>query len=107
MNQISQAKKSSPACWQVNQISQAKIPLTVMSPSPIYLAQNLQPVYSLRYTSTGWPTSGLTLPPEPPAAQYYDLNALWEGNGIRLLETAFGDYDMDTIRRRIRKNRGF
>jgi len=65
-----------------------------MTPQPIYQAHNLRPAFSLRYTWTGWPSSGTTFPATPPAALYDGLAPLWEGDGLRVLEPTWTERDV-------------
>jgi REP element-mobilizing transposase RayT len=56
-----------------------------MTPEPIYVRDDLNPAYQLRYDWTGWPSNG-TLPREPDPDVFVDLAAKWEDDDIRLLE---------------------
>lgn len=58
-----------------------------MSPKPIYCSEQLDPpAYHLRYTWTGWPSTGL-LPPELDKDLATQLDQLWEADGLRRLES--------------------
>ena len=53
---------------------------------PLYTALNLRPpAYHLRYTWSGWPSSG-EFPSLPPAAFWETLHAAWEKDGLRKLK---------------------
>ena len=54
-----------------------------MPPEPPYRADNQNPAYQLRYSWTGWPTSG-HFPSESSLLEL--LGPLWEEDGLRLLE---------------------
>ena len=52
-------------------------------PQPLYLDQDVEPAYELRYSWSAWPSC----PPLPVnAALLADLKPLWEADGIRVLE---------------------
>jgi REP element-mobilizing transposase RayT len=53
---------------------------------PLYTAANLRPpAYHLRYTWSGWPSSG-PFPEVPPPNLWDALDAAWENDGLRRLE---------------------
>lgn len=55
-------------------------------PAPIYTPLHVtNPAYQLRYTWSGWPSTG-TFPPPPPLQR---LCQRWEAEGLRLLENRF------------------
>ncbi len=55
-----------------------------MHDKPLYNAQDQQPAFALRYTWSGWVSKGnLRALPE---SSWTDLAALWEKDGLRLLE---------------------
>ncbi len=53
-----------------------------MEPVPLYNADVGEPAYQLRYTWTGWPSSG-----ELPQVDLERAKQYWEGDGLRLLES--------------------
>jgi REP element-mobilizing transposase RayT len=58
-----------------------------MQPQPIYSPENLRsPAYHLRFTWSGWPSTG-SFPPAPPIPFWIDLDGLWEKDGLRHLTT--------------------
>ena len=57
-----------------------------MTPSPLYRPENIDsPSFKLRYTWTGWPSTG-SFPPLPAPSFFDTLADAWETDGIRLLE---------------------
>ncbi|MDP1560862.1 MAG: transposase [Pirellulaceae bacterium] len=57
-----------------------------MTPSPLYRPENIDsPSFKLRYTWTGWPSTG-SFPPQPDQSFFDTLADTWETDGIRLLE---------------------
>jgi REP element-mobilizing transposase RayT len=60
-----------------------------VTPIPLYRLENIHsPAYHLRYTWTGWPSSG-TFPPEPKQDFFDALADAWEKDGLRLLEKSW------------------
>ncbi len=53
-----------------------------MPPTPLYTPESIDPAYQLRYTWTGWPSSG-TLP----QVDLEGAKGYWETDGLRLLES--------------------
>lgn len=58
--------------------------MTAMSPLPFYDAASANPAYQLRYSWTGWPSSGAFT--APLAELVANVCPLWEDDGMRLLE---------------------
>jgi len=57
-----------------------------MTPSPLYQPENIDsPSFKLRYTWTGWPSTG-SFPSQPDQSFFDTLAEAWETDGIRLLE---------------------
>jgi len=53
---------------------------------PLYTASTLRPpAYHLRYTGSGWPSTGL-FPHLPPPSFWEPLQTAWEADGLRMLE---------------------
>ncbi len=53
-----------------------------MALAPLYTPDSVGPAYHLRYTWTGWPSSG-----ELPHIDLESAKQYWEGDGLRLLES--------------------
>jgi hypothetical protein len=47
-------------------------------PNPIYSYEHLKPAFHLRYTWTGWPTSGTQFPPRPDETFFGQLDTAWK-----------------------------
>jgi REP element-mobilizing transposase RayT len=62
----------------------------MMSPQPLYTGRNVHPAYCLRYGWTGWPTVGASFPAGL-GEVVKQVAELWEGDGLRLLETCCTD----------------
>jgi REP element-mobilizing transposase RayT len=56
-------------------------------PNPIYTDQDLKPAFHLRYTWTGWPTSGTQFPPQPSAAFFEQLDDAWQSDALKRIAT--------------------
>jgi REP element-mobilizing transposase RayT len=56
-------------------------------PEPIYEFQQLKPAYHLRYTWTGWPTSGTQFPRQPDSSFFTKLDAAWESDHLKRIAT--------------------
>src|SRR5947207_13467297 len=56
-------------------------------PEPIYRTLDLNPAYQLRYAWAAWSSRGERLPTTLSADFLESINSLWEGDGLRLLES--------------------
>ncbi len=59
-------------------------------PQPIYRVDELNPAYQLRYSWAAWSSRGESLPTALSAEFLESINSLWEGDGLRLLESRIG-----------------
>ena len=58
-----------------------------MTLQPIYTAENLnEPAFHLRYTWSGWPTSG-SFPSRLNESSLAEIDSAWGSDGMRRLET--------------------
>ena len=57
--------------------------MTAKPPTPLYTPEHAKAAFHLRYSWTGWPTSG-----EIPNVDLESIKPLWETDGLRLLETS-------------------
>lgn len=71
-----------PSCPDLFHPAERRSRLTPMILKPLYSAERLDPAHCLRFTWTGWPTVGLL----PRRSGFEDVEPLWEGDGMRLLE---------------------
>ena len=56
-------------------------------PTPVYSDDGITPAYHLRYTWTGWPTSGTIFPPQPAADFFETLDAAWQSDDLNRIAT--------------------
>lgn len=69
--------------------------------APLYSAKVGEPAYRLRYTWTGWPSSG-----DLPGVDLEEIKPLWESDGLRLLESRRTPRDVQLAFARAGQNLG-
>jgi REP element-mobilizing transposase RayT len=56
-------------------------------PAAIYTNEHLTPAFHLRYTRTGWPTSGMQFPPLPGENFFDQLDTAWKSDNLKRIAT--------------------
>ena len=64
-----------------------------MSPQPLFSLRRVNPAFHLRFSWTGWPTTGKL----PRPMTFDNLEPLWEQDGMRLLEHACSGDDVQLL----------
>ncbi|GAA4464830.1 hypothetical protein GCM10023156_51740 [Novipirellula rosea] len=58
-------------------------------PNPVYSLEQLKPAFHLRYTWTGWPTSGTKFPSMPTEIFFDPLDSAWKSDSLRRIATVW------------------
>jgi REP element-mobilizing transposase RayT len=67
-----------------------------MEPQPLYDGRDIEPAYQLRYDWTAWASAGTAFP-KATADIIATLRPLWERDGIRVLESACSDAQLQIL----------